>query len=156
MALSCKVPAALPLHVVPSFFNPSFLLGYLLFLLYLAPYHWSWEASLSALWNCVFSKFTCHVCTLISVKKHLPGHASKGQNRGGEWGGHWDLPVKLSFPLQLTWGWKAKWTSLNKRWGDQRVDWKLLAVFSWVASGRVVYLGFCLTHISKCLSEWRD
>lgn len=152
MALSCKVPAALPLRVLPSFFNPSFLLGYLLFLIYLGPYHWWWEA----LWNCVFSVFICHVCSLIFVKKHLHGYAKQGTKQR-RWMGRTLRPAsQIIITPQLNCGWKARWTSLNKRWGDQRVDWKLLAAFSWVASGRVVSLGFCLTHISKCLTEWRD
>lgn len=117
MALSCKVPAALPLHVFPSFFIPSFLLGYLLFLLYLAPYHWSWEASLSALWNCVFSVFICHVCTLIPVKKHLPGHAKQGTKQG-RWMGRTLRPAsQIIIPPEVNLWLKSKVNLLEQTLG---------------------------------------
>lgn len=141
-----------------SFTLLSFLLGYLLFILYLASYLWWCEASLSALCNCVFYKSVfvpwslwrniCPVMLARDKTETVNGEDTEACQSN-------DFPPPPP-PPQLTWGLKSRWTSLNKRWGDQRVDWKLLAVFTWVASGRAVYSGFGMTHKSKCVSEWRD
>lgn len=127
---------SLSFHSLPLLFLP---IGFLLFLLYLASYLWSSEAPWHARCNCAFSSFSKHSCPDLCEGTSAQPH-KRGTKQEIEWARHRSLPAAP--PPGLTCGWRVRCTSLNKCWGDYRPDWKVHALFAWVATGWAVYSGF--------------